>query len=257
MAVLDIQQIPVLTDNYVYLARCPETGTCAIIDPAVSATVLTELDTRGWKADLVLNTHHHNDHVGGNEAIKEKYTDCLVYGSVSDQGRIPGFDIALRGGETVAIGHCEGVVLDVPGHTKGHIAYYFADSKALFCGDALFALGCGRMFEGTPQQMWESLKKIRDLPDDTLVYCAHEYTNANADFALHIDPRNQELHRRADEVRALRETGTPTVPSLLGLEKRTNPFLRCDDLTFLQAAGLMGLGAVSAFAEIRGRKDRF
>lgn len=257
MAVLDIVQIPVLTDNYIYLARCTETNACAVIDPAVSATVNAALDDRDLRATSILNTHHHADHVGGNEDIKAKNDGCMIYGSVHDQGRIPGLDIAVRDGGTVKIGNCDGVVMDVPGHTKGHIAYYFAESDALFCGDALFSLGCGRMFEGTPKQMWASLMKLRDLPDATHVYCAHEYTNANADFALHLDPRNFDLQRRAEEVQTLRETGKPTVPSLLGVEKKTNPFLRCDDAAFLRTVGLTGLGAVSVFAEIRGRKDRF
>lgn len=257
MAVLDIVQLPVLSDNYVYLAHCPETGACAVVDPAVSATVIAALEERDWKATCILNTHHHPDHVGGNEDIKAAYPDCLIYGSVADQGRIPGLDVALREGGTVTVGNCEGVVIDVPGHTRGHIAYYFAGSNALFCGDALFALGCGRMFEGTAEQMWTSLKKLRDLPDDTHVYCAHEYTNANADFALHLEPRNLALKQRAEDVTRLRESGKPTVPSLLGLEKKTNPFLRCDDPAFLRNIGLTGLGAVSAFAEVRGRKDRF
>jgi hydroxyacylglutathione hydrolase len=257
MAVLEIRQLPVLNDNYVYLAHCSDTGKCAVIDPAVSASVIAALDDRGWRADMILNTHHHPDHVGGNEEIKAEYDGCLVYGSVYDQSRIPGLDVALNGGDTVKIGDCEGVVIDVPGHTKGHVAYYFAESKALFCGDTLFALGCGRLFEGTPQQMWESLKKLRDLPDDTRVYCAHEYTNANADFALHLDPKNMMLQRRADDIQALRENGKPTVPSLLGDEKKTNPFLRCDDPAFLKSVGLTGLGAISAFAEVRARKDRF
>lgn len=257
MAALDIQQIPVLNDNYVYLARCPETGACAVVDPAVSASIIAALDERGWKATAILNTHHHGDHVGGNEDIKAEYPGCQVFASAVDQGRIPGLDVTLREGDTVAIGNCTGDVFDVPGHTRGHIAYYFAESKALFCGDTLFALGCGRMFEGTAEQMWGSLKKLRALPDDTQVYCAHEYTNANADFASHLEPRNLMLKQRAEEVTRLRESGKPTVPSLLGLEKKTNPFLRCDDTEFLRNVGLTGLGAASAFAEIRGRKDRF
>jgi len=257
MGRLEIQQIPVLTDNYVYLARCPETGQCAVVDPAVSASVIAALDNQDGSANLILNTHHHADHVGGNEEIKAEYPDCMIYGSIVDRGRIPGLDIAVRDGDEVAIGKCKGAVINVPGHTKGHIAYYFADSKALFCGDTLFSMGCGRLFEGTPEQMWSSLKKLRALPDDTRVYCAHEYTNANAKFALHLEPRNFAVKQRAETVKALHNQGEPTVPSLLGEEKKTNPFLRCDDIGFLKNAGLMGLGAVSAFAEIRRRKDMF
>ena len=256
MPALKITQIPVLNDNYVYVAECPETGDLGVVDPAVSDAVLAAVGRNKSKIRAILNTHHHGDHVGGNIDIKHQ-TDCLIYGAAADERRIPGLDVAVKEGDTVEIGKCKGVVLDVPGHTSGHIAYYFKDSKALFCGDTLFALGCGRLFEGTAEQMWTSLKKLRMVPDDTLIYCAHEYTNANADFALHVDPKNTALQARAEDVQAKREAGKPTVPSKMAEEKATNPFLRCDDAAFLKAAGLTGVGAVSAFAEIRERKDRF
>jgi len=256
MARLDIHQIPVLNDNYVYLARDAETGACAVVDPAVAKPVLQTLDELGWTLTHILNTHHHMDHVGGNLEIKA-VTGCTVVGFADDAERIPGIDVRVQEGDSVALGNCTAQVFEVPGHTSGHIAYWFEDSDALFCGDTLFSMGCGRLFEGTPDQMWTSLGKIRGLPDATLIYCAHEYTNANADFALSVEPSNADLQARADEVIRLREAGRPTVPSTLGLERKTNPFLRADAPELLADAGLAGQDPVSAFAEIRRRKDNF
>ncbi len=256
MIKLDIQQIPVLADNYVYLVHDPETGKCAAIDPAVATPVLEALDRLGWSLSHVLCTHHHGDHIGGNLDLK-RMTGCTIVAAARDRDRIPGVDTEVHGGDSVAIGNAKAKVFEVPGHTKGHVAYWFAESDALFCGDTLFSLGCGRLFEGTPAQMWASLETLRGLPDETRVFCAHEYTNSNADFALSIDPDNADLQARAEDVLALRQAGKPTVPSTMGLERATNPFLRvdCDDL--LQAAELEGMGPVLAFAEIRNRKDNF
>ncbi|MCB2102549.1 MAG: hydroxyacylglutathione hydrolase [Rhodobacterales bacterium] len=256
MPALQIHQIPVLNDNYVYLARDPDTGACACVDPAVSDAVLAALKDLGWTLTHILNTHHHGDHVGGNLAIKAA-TGCTIVGFADDAARIPGIDEKVREGDTVAIGACTARVFEVPGHTSGHIAYWFEDSDALFCGDTLFALGCGRLFEGTAGQMWASLSKLRALPDATRVYCAHEYTNANADFALSVEPDNATLVARADQVTALRQAGRPTVPSTLAEERATNPFLRADVPALLAAAGLRGQDPVAAFAEIRRRKDVF
>lgn len=256
MAVLDIHQIPVLHDNYVYLAHEAETGATAVIDPAVAAPVLESADAKGWRITHILNTHHHGNHVGGNLEIKER-TGCTIVGARSDAGRIPGIDVQLSEGDNYALGNATAKVIDVAGHTSGHIAYWFEESDALFCGDTVFALGCGRLFEGTPAQMWDSLSKLRALPDDTRVYCGHEYTAGNAKFALTIEPDNAELAARAEEIAAARARGEPTIPSQLGLEKRTNPFLRAD-LPELQAAiGMPNCSTVTAFAEVRGRKDRF
>ena len=256
MSILEIHQIPVLSDNYVYLAHDAETGATAVIDPAVVDPVLAAAEEKGWNITHILNTHHHADHTGGNLEIKEK-TGCTIVGAACDAERIPGIDVEVAEGDTYKLGNAEAKVFEVPGHTSGHIAYWFADSQALFCGDALFSLGCGRIFEGTPEQMWSSLKKLRDLPDDTRVYCAHEYTNANADFALSVDPDNKALQQRADQVLELRQAGKPTVPSILGEEKAINPFLRADNAELLNAAGLTGTDAILAFAEIRRRKDVF
>lgn len=256
MGHLDIEQIPVLRDNYVYLIHEPVSGACAAVDPAVAAPVLRRLADRGWRLTHILNTHHHHDHVGGNLELKAA-TGCRIVGNGADAARIPGLDDPVLPGGMVLLGEARAAVLDVAGHTSGHIAYWFETAAALFCGDALFSLGCGRLFEGTPAQMWQSLSRIRALPDDTLVYCAHEYTESNAAFALSIDGSNEALQRRAAEVRQLRADGRPTVPSRLGEERRTNPFLRADDPALQAAVGQAGAGPIAAFAEIRRRKDHF
>lgn len=253
---LDIVQIPVLNDNYVYLAHDPATGATGVVDPAVHEPVLAELRKRGWTLTHILNTHHHPDHVGGNMALKEA-TGCQIVGPRADADRIPGIDVALKDGETWCLGKEEARIFDVPGHTKGHIAFWFANSKALFCGDTLFALGCGRLFEGTPSQMWASLSKLGALPDDTRVYCAHEYTESNARFAVSVEPDNAALTARYAAIRAARAKGQPTVPSLLGEEKATNPFLRPTSANLRATLGMKDADDVAVFAETRKRKDTF
>lgn len=253
---LQIHQIPVLRDNYVYLARDPRSGACAAVDPSAAAPVLAALDALGWRLTHILNTHHHNDHVGGNVALKAA-TRCTIVGHARDASRIPGIDRGVAEGDEVVIGTEVAHVIEVYGHTLGHIAYWFAQSHALFCGDTLFSLGCGRLFEGRPEEMWASLLKLRALPDDTRVYCAHEYTASNAAFALTIDPANPALVERASEVRDLRARNLPTVPSTIGAERLANPFLRADDARLKHAIGLPAASPVEAFAEIRRRKDVF
>lgn len=251
---MEIHLVPAFNDNYMYLLR--DGGTVAVVDPGDATPVLAELDRRGWRLTHILNTHHHDDHIGGNRTLKERF-GCPVIGARADSHRIQDMDIALADGETASVGPHEARVIAVPGHTSGHIAFHFAGAGALFCGDSLFALGCGRLFEGTPAQMWESLLKLRTLPDDTRVYCGHEYTLSNARFAVTVDPQNQELAQRVETIQAQRGRGEPTIPMVLGLEKRTNPFLRADDPGVQAALGMAGGDPAAVFAEIRGRKDKF
>ncbi len=253
---LQVEQIPVLTDNYVYLIRDPATGCCAAVDPSVSDPVLAALERLGWHLTHILNTHHHSDHVGGNLAIKAA-TGCTIVGNAADAARIPGIDVRVSAGDKVSLGAQVALVFDVSGHTMGHIAYWFESSDALFCGDTLFSIGCGRLFEGTPERMWASLSQLRSLPDQTRVYCAHEYTQANAAFALTLEPDNPRLQARVEEVAALRRGGQSTVPSTMELEKATNPFLRVDVDAFRRSAGVADLDPVAAFATIRRQKDVF
>lgn len=239
---LQIERIPVLSDNYIWLARDPASGDAAVVDPAVAEPVLERAAMLGWRIGQILNTHWHPDHVGGNAAIKAA-TGCTITGPIDEAPRIPGIDRAVGEGDKVAIGQVSGRVIAVPGHTLGHIAYDFAASGALFCGDTLFAMGCGRLFEGTPEQMRASLQRFDELPDETRVYCAHEYTQANGRFALTVEPNNQALRARMETVNQIRARGEATVPTTLSLERATNPFVRAT--------------CVSQFAQWRAAKDVF
>lgn len=256
MSAGDVFVIPCLSDNYTYLVRCHETGTTAIVDPGEAGPVISALEDHGWSLDIVINTHHHNDHIGGNGELITKY-DAKLIGPRAETARIPGMDQKVAEGDTVMIGKLSGQVFDVPGHTSGHIAFYFPAVSALFSGDSLFALGCGRLFEGTPDQMWQSLQKFRDLPGETLVYCGHEYTQSNARFAATIETGNVALKARCAEIDDLRARGIPTIPSRLDKELATNPFLRADHASVARDLGMKGATAAEIFAEIRGRKDRF
>ncbi|MGH6932512.1 MAG: hydroxyacylglutathione hydrolase [Dongiaceae bacterium] len=256
MANLAIELVPLLKDNYAYLLHDRAGGATAIVDPSEAAPVLRTLEARGWRLTHVLNTHHHWDHSGGNLELKAA-TGCAIVGPAPDRDRIPGIDIALADGDRFELGQAAAQILFIPGHTRGHIAFWFADDAALFCGDTLFAMGCGRMFEGTAPQMWASLDKLRRLPPETRVYCGHEYTQANARFAVTIEPDNAALARRAEQVDALRAAGRPTIPSTIGDERATNPFLRADQPAVAQAVGLAGADPAAVFAEVRKRKDNF
>ncbi|HEY7610993.1 MAG TPA: hydroxyacylglutathione hydrolase [Alphaproteobacteria bacterium] len=256
MARFEIERIPVLQDNYVWLVREPAANVTAVVDPAVAEPVLAAAKRRGWRITHILNTHHHPDHTGGNLEIK-KATGCTIVGPSHDRERIPGIDVEVSDGDSYTFGTERGQVFFVPGHTRGHIAYWFPGSDALFCGDTLFIMGCGRLFEGTPEQMWKSLSRLRALPATAQVYCAHEYTQSNARFALTVDPGNADLKARAAEVDRLRALGTPTVPGTLGEERKTNPFLRADTPGVAAAVGLAGAEPAKVFAEVRRRKDVF
>lgn len=256
MAKLEIHQFPCLNDNYGYLVHEPVSGATAAIDTPEVKPILAALEEKGWTLTHILNTHHHFDHAGGNAELKEK-TGCTVIGPKGEKDLIPGIDRAVGEGDIVELGAARARVIEVPGHTRGHIAYSFDQEHVAFVGDTLFALGCGRLFEGTAQQMWSSLGKLMELPDDTVVYCAHEYTQANARFALSVEPDNAALAARAKEIDEKRARGEWTVPTTIGLEKRTNPFLRAASPDLRRVLGLEAAPDVDVFAETRKRKDNF
>ena len=252
---IEIHQFPCLNDNYGYLVHEPDSGQTIAIDTPDAAVYLAEADKMGWHISEVWNTHWHPDHAGGNLKIKEA-TDARIVGPAGEASKIPGIDRAVKGGDTIEFGRATAKVIDVPGHTLGHIAFHFAEQNVAFVGDAVFALGCGRVFEGTMDMMWESLKRIKKLPKQTRLYCAHEYTASNAKFAVTIDPENKALKEYVAWVEKRRAEGKPTVPALLERELETNPFLRADLPEMQLAMGHAG-NAAATFGEIRGRKDRF
>ena len=229
---LEIIGIPVLSDNYVWLVHEAVSGETMVVDPAVAVPVLAEADARGWKITQIWNTHWHPDHTGGNAEIKAA-TGCVITGPAAEAARIPTLDVRVAEGDTVMLGDVAAQVLDVPAHTAGHIAFHFAEDRAAFVGDTLFAMGCGRLFEGTADQMFANMRKLEALGDDTRIYCAHEYTLSNGRFALSVEPDNAALVERMAAVTAMRERGEPTVPTSIALERATNPFMRAGSVTEL------------------------
>ncbi|MEO1405635.1 MAG: hydroxyacylglutathione hydrolase [Pseudomonadota bacterium] len=252
---LHIHQFSCLSDNYGFLVHEPVSGETACIDTPDGDIYLREAAAKGWKITAIWNTHWHPDHTGGNLRIKE-VTGCHIVGPRDEADKIPGIDQTVTGGDTVRLGGKAAAVLDVPGHTIGHVAFHLADDGIAFVGDSVFALGCGRIFEGTPEMMWNSMLEVRRLPSETVLYCAHEYTAGNAKFAVSIDPDNAELLAYADYVSEKRSRGEFTVPTVLEKELRTNPFLRADDPDIQTLMGHPG-DATATFAELRGRKDQF
>ena len=257
---MQVMRLPALSDNYIFLLHDPKQKIAAVVDPADAGPVLRCLEELAAELVAIFNTHHHMDHVGGNRQLMQCFPSVRIYGSVQDRGRIPGQQVFCSEGDKVEFAGRVGEVLFVPGHTSGHIAYYFppeveGEAGELFCGDTLFAGGCGRLFEGTPTQMVDSLSKLRALPDNTRVWCAHEYTLKNLQFALTVDAENPDLQSRYAEVQEARLAREATVPSQLGVEKRTNPFLRWEEPT-LQSA-VKSKEPVQTFARLRGMKDRF
>ncbi|MFN0022384.1 MAG: hydroxyacylglutathione hydrolase [Parvularculaceae bacterium] len=253
---IDIRQFPCLSDNYGFLVRDSATGAVASIDTPDAEAVNAALAREGWRLTHILNTHWHPDHAGGNLVLKARW-NCRIIGPRGEAAKIPGIDEAVGEGDTVVLGETRAVVREAPGHTLGHIVYHFADDTAAFVGDVIFALGCGRLFEGTPAQMWTSLQKIAAMPPETMLYCAHEYTASNARFAVTADPGNAALAQRFAEINAKRARGEPTVPMTVAEELGTNPFLRADDKDVRRSVGMEDAGAAEVFAEIRRRKDSF
>ena len=231
---IEVVRIPVLTDNYIWLARENTSGEVMVLDPAVAEPVLAKADELGWKITQIWNTHWHPDHTGGNAAIKAA-TDCIITGPAAEAERIPTLDVHVRGGDVVTFGTTKATVIDVPAHTAGHIAYHFGYEGIAFVGDTLFAMGCGRLFEGTAAQMYDNMRKLEALGDDTVIYCAHEYTQSNGRFALTVEPDNAALVARMEQVDAARLTGEPTVPTSIALERATNPFMRAASVEELAA----------------------
>lgn len=253
---LDLVTIPCLKDNYAFLIHDAASGATAVIDVPDSAPILAALQSRGWQLSDILITHHHDDHIAGIAALQAA-TGARVWGARADAHRLPPLDHALTEGDSVTIGSDTGTVIDVSGHTMGHIAFHFPASKLVFTADSLMAAGCGRLFEGTPDTMWASLTKLATLPPETLVCSGHEYTASNIRFALSLEPGNAALISRASEVALAREDVRPTVPSTLSQELATNPFLRAALPELKAAVGMAGSSDAEAFAEIRRRKDRF
>jgi len=250
---LQVHQFPCLSDNYGFLLHDPDSGETTCIDTPDGDEYLRQAAVKGWQITQIWNTHWHPDHAGGNEAIKDA-TGCTISGPAEVGEHFP-LDRVLANGDEVLLGKFSARVIDVGGHTNGHIAYHLAEAGIAFVGDALFALGCGRMFEGTAPQFWKSLSRLRSLPPETTLYCAHEYTAANAKFALHADPDNVELQLYAKEIEQLRARGEPTVPMQLARELETNPFLRADKEGMRNRWG--GSDPAETFAALRAAKDNF
>lgn len=257
---MQIYRLPALSDNYIFLLHDADRHVAAVVDPAEAEPVLNYLQVLQAELVAIFNTHHHRDHIGGNTRLLQAFPDAIVHAGMADQGRIPGQQVFLQEGDQVQFAGRSAQVMFVPGHTKAHIAYYFAPPDAeevgeLFCGDTLFAGGCGRLFEGTPAQMVESLSRIRALPDQTRIWCAHEYTLKNLQFALTVDEENSALQTRYERVKTMRQQAKATVPSLLSEEKQTNPFLRWDQPN-LQVK-VKSQNPIQTFARLRGMKDQF
>jgi hydroxyacylglutathione hydrolase len=253
---LIIEQFICRSDNFGVLVHDPDSGLTVSIDAPAEAPILAKLKEKGWRLDRILTTHHHGDHVEANLALKSAF-GCTITGPAAEATKIPGIDTQVKQGDSFTLGGYEVRVIETPGHTLGHVSYWLPGANTAFTADTLFAMGCGRVFEGTPAMMYASLEKLRALPDETIVYCGHEYTETNARFALTVDPGNADLARRYDEVKRLRAAGKATLPTTIALEKRTNPYFRVDDAGIRKALGMENATPVEVFAEIRQRKDNF
>ena len=254
MAAIDIRQFTCRSDNFGVLVHDETSGTTISIDAPGEGPILAALAAEGWTLTHILTTHHHADHVAANEALKAKF-GCAILGPVKEKAKIPGIDRTVTGGDRLELGGIPVEVIDTPGHTIGEVSYFLPDAKALFAADALFSLGCGRLFEGDAAMLWESLQRLRALPDDTMLYCGHEYTTTNARFAVDVDPGNPALRNRVEEVERLRIGGKPTLPVSLGQEKHTNPFLRADNPDLMAELGTTD--PVATFALLREKRNGY
>ena len=239
---LDIVRIPALTDNYIWLVHEPGSGETVVVDPAVAEPVLEAAAARGWRIGQIWNTHWHPDHTGGNAAIKTA-SGCTITGPAAESARIPTLDVRVGEGDRLRIGAIEAEVMETPGHTAGHVSFHLASEATIFTGDTLFAMGCGRLFEGTAQQMYLNMQRLSDLPETTRIYCGHEYTAANGRFAVSVEPDNEIIAARLTEVEAQRSRGEATLPTDIGRERATNPFMRA--------------GSAAALGALRTAKDSF
>ena len=255
MAELEIHQFPCLDDNYGVLIRDAEAGLVASIDAPSADSVRGALKETGWSLTHILTTHHHWDHTDGNLPLKEE-TGCTIIGPRAEAEKVPGIDTPVGDGDSFKFGNFDVKVFDTPGHTAGHITYWMPQANVAFVGDVLFAMGCGRVIEGSMEQMWDSIEKVAKLPPETMLYCGHEYTMANAKFALTVEPGNAALQARAKLVEELRAAGKPTLPTKLADELATNPFIRADSAEIRQVIGMESASNAAVFAEVRERKNR-
>ena len=251
-----VEIIKCLQDNYSYIIVDEKNQIACVVDPSEARPIINFVEKKKIHLKYILNTHHHYDHVGGNLELKEK-TQCKIIGAEIDKKRIPGIDIYLKDKEIFFLGSSKFIAIETPGHTVGHICFYFDCDNILFSGDTLFALGCGRLFEGTPKQMWSSLKFIKNLPNETLIYCGHEYTESNSKFAISLLPDDKDLEKKKNKIKSLRKKGIPTIPTTIGEEKRFNPFLKVDDEEFLEKVDLKNMEENMVFEKIRKLKDIF
>lgn len=253
---INVYTIPVLKDNYTFVLHDKKSKETVVIDPSIDQAVLDFLERKQWRLTAIWNTHHHWDHTGGNLGLKEK-TFCKIWGPEDIKNPIPGIDVYLKDGDTITIGEKSVSVMETPGHTSIALCFWIKEDKMLFSGDTLFSLGCGRLFEGTAEQLWKSLQKIKKLPPDTLIYAAHEYTEQNALFALSVDPQNKALQKYQTLIKEKRKRQEPTLPTLLETELKTNPFLRTNTIELKEKTKTVGLKEWETFEKLRNLKDSF
>lgn len=253
---MEVHLLPALEDNYIFVVRDEITAMTAVIDPSEAQPVLAFLQSRGWKLNYIFNTHHHHDHTGGNEEIRTK-TGAELWAAKYDEERIPDINVKLVEGDKFQLGKSPFHIWHIPSHTTGHIAFWFPKDKKLFCGDTLFAMGCGRLFEGKPEQMFDNFSRFMELPAETEIYCAHEYSQKNARFALQFEPGNVDLVKRSQQIEELRGKGLPTIPTTVKLEMATNPFMRCHSAEIRKNLNMVDASDLMVFVELRRRRNIF